>query len=433
MTDWSKSHIVRVGKDTIYPGNPDNDIEQLRQQIEPWLTAVFQSEHLSLLLGSGFTASIAHEAGAEAAGMGKAEFGGLPEEEKLNEYAVQRAKEMGRGAANIEDQISATQSLIVGLKVSGADAKKWEDALDKVLTNFHGLILATEKVLKDKIEEVLVSGGDDNFRPHQLLTSFLLSFASRAASRERLHLFTTNYERLIEQGCDLAGIRLIDRFVGYLSPVFRASRIGVDLHYNPPGMRGEPRYLEGVVNFSKLHGSIDWSYENRVLRRIPIGFGANPGHVDLPKHPSQSVMIYPNSAKDVETAVFPYAELFRDFATALCRPNSAVVLYGYGFGDDHINRVLEDMLTIPSTHLVIISFDDASGRVKAFCDRVRREHQISLLIGPHYGSIRNLTDHYLPKPAIDPITFRMGDLLDRRKKAKTEEAPAPEGVAGVEL
>ena len=52
-----------------------------------------------------------------------------------------------------------------------------------------------------------------------------MSFASRAGTRERLQLFTTNYDRLIEAGADAAGLRLIDRFVGTLAPVFRASRL----------------------------------------------------------------------------------------------------------------------------------------------------------------------------------------------------------------
>lgn len=71
-----------------------------------------------------------------------------------------------------------------------------------------------------------------------MLQSFLLSFASRAASRERLHVFTTNYDRLIERGCDDAGLRIIDRFVGTLRPLFRNTRIELDYHYNPPGIRG---------------------------------------------------------------------------------------------------------------------------------------------------------------------------------------------------
>ncbi len=52
-------------------------------------------------------------------------------------------------------------------------------------------------------------------------------------------------------------------------------------------------------------------------------------------------MIYPNPAKDVETTQYPYAELFRDFAASVCKPNSVVVTYGYGFGDDHVKPSIE--------------------------------------------------------------------------------------------
>ena len=92
------------------------------------------------------------------------------------------------------------------------------------------------------------------------------------------------------------------------------------------------------------------------IRRRGIPFGAAPNHSEIPATPADTAMIYPNPAKDVETTEYPYAELFRDFAAALCRPNTVLVSYGYGFGDDHINRVVTDMLTIPSTHLVIFAY-----------------------------------------------------------------------------
>jgi hypothetical protein len=259
--------------------------------------------------------------------------------------------------------------------------------------------------------------------------SFLLSFASRAASRDRLNLFTTNYDRLIEYGCDLVGLRPVDRFVGGLAPRFRASRLDVDMHYNPPGIRGEPRYLEGVVRLTKLHGSIDWRYENRELHRVALPFGAETDKAELAKQAYESLIVYPNPAKDVETLEYPYAELFRDFSAALCRPNSSLVTYGYGFGDDHINRVIMDMLTIPSTHLVIIAFDDTGNRIESFLGAIGREPQISLLIGKHLGALSNLVDYYLPKPAIDPVTFRQAELLRRRAPTESTEATATEEAA----
>ena len=246
-----------------------------------------------------------------------------------------------------------------------------------------------------------------------------MSPASRSGTRDRLQIFTTNYDRLIEAGAEVAGLHLIDRFVGILAPIFRSSRLNIDMHYNPPGIRGEPRFLEGVSRFTKLHGSVDWVYTDHNIRRIGLPFGAadiqpflnSPGMRDLkPLH----LMIYPNSSKDRETAAYPYVELFRDFAAAICRPNSTLVTYGYSFGDEHINRVIEDMLTIPSTHLVIISYSDPMGRIMKTYEKVGRPAQITLLIGNHLGDLKTLVDHYMPKPAIDKTSFRMTELLQSR-------------------
>ena len=272
------------------------------------------------------------------------------------------------------------------------------------------------------------------------LVSFLMSFASRTGTRDRLHLFTTNYDRLIEAGAETAGMHLLDRFVGTLAPIFRSSRLDLDMHYNPPGIRGEPRYLEGVARFTKLHGSLDWVNRERNILRLGIPFGAEKlepylNNPSTGENSGTQLMIYPNAAKDRETSAYPYVELFRDFAAAACRPNHTLVSYGYSFGDEHINRVIEDMLTIPSTHLVVISYDDPLGRIMKTYERLGRHAQVSLLIGDHLGDFKTLVDHYLPKPAIDRTTFRMAELLKSRwgttqelDKESTESKDKSEGV-----
>ncbi len=228
-----------------------------------------------------------------------------------------------------------------------------------------------------------------------------------------MNIFTTNYDRYIEFGLDEAGILTLDRFIGKLKPIMRFHRVDLDYHYNPPGIRGEPRYVEGVVRYTKLHGSIDWQFENGQIVKNPLPFGAEVDDKYFNK-PYDRVVIYPNSAKAIETSFFPYSELFRDFSTAICRPNSVLVTYGYGFGDSHINRIIKDMLTIPSTHLVIISYDLANNRIQNFIERCN-ESQLTLLIGKELADIHNLTNYYLPKPAIDRITDRQTKILERRK------------------
>ena len=414
-----KAHVYKVGANSdTYDNAPQPElVAKLRSQIEPWLAAVFQAEHLSLLLGSGFTLSVANAARVKSAGMATVRFG-CELEDKVNAHANLTAKTCGRGEANIEDQLRAALDLHQGLRIAGDKlATKWQAAINSALREFLASVLATENNLRG----ALSGDSPESTNARTLLTSFLLSFASRVPSRERLHVFTTNYERLIEYGCDLVGLRMIDRFVGQLQPVFRASRLDVDVHYNPPGIRGEPRYLEGVLKFTKLHGSVDWRFEHGVLNRASIAFGSSKDHPEMPVEPFQTVMVYPNSAKDLETSEYPYAELFRDFSASLCRPNSVLVTYGYGFGDDHINRVIKDMLTIPSTHLVIISYSDTGGRISRFASTVGRSAQISLLIGSHFGDLATLVAHYLPKPAIDLISYRRAEILKNRGQLPPQE------------
>ena len=108
------------------------------------------------------------------------------------------------------------------------------------------------------------------------------------------------------------------------------------MHYNPPGIRGEPRYLEGVARFTKLHGSLDWMESQRVIRRVGVPFGADSIHPYL-NQPGETginamrLMIYPNAAKDRETAFYPYVELFRDLAAAALPslPSQRAILLGW--------------------------------------------------------------------------------------------------------
>lgn len=383
-------------------------IKQARKHIEPWLSAVFQAEHLNLLLGSGFSVAVGKIAKADGADMAISDLGLY--DKRISEHATRTAAAMGRGAPNIEDQIRSTLILIEAFDVMGRpDVKaKLKTALDEKLKGFLRSILAGEAGI-DNADE----GDWTSAMAH--LQSFLLSFASRSSSRERLHVFTTNYDRLVEHGCDLAGLRIIDRFVGALEPMFRSSRVDVDYHYNPPGIRGEPRFMEGVLRLSKLHGSLDWHLDARTRRIIRRGipFGAPAEHPAVPESPTDTVMIYPNASKDVETTAYPYAELFRDFAAALCRPNAALVIYGYGFGDDHVNRILADMLALPSTHVVIFAFS-IDDRVAGFLEKVSRPAQITLLVGSHFASLEQIVEHYLPKPSIDLITVRVAELLKGR-------------------
>ena len=420
--------------------NEDITPDVLRTRIEPWLTSLFQSEHLSLLLGAGLPYAVQEIAkGEKPQGMTPLFFGKY--EDIISSEAEHAAASAKREQGNIEDRFRAASELLRGMEIMALRNTEGQSDRRQQVSEFKGLLIANYRKFAASIllgERNFVSSSresrEDGFG---YLVSFLMSFASRSGTRERLHIFTTNYDRYIEAGADVAGLHLIDRFVGTLAPLFRASRLDIDLHYNPPGIRGEPRYLEGVARFTKLHGSVDWVYRDRHIQRIglPLGAQDTQPYLDAPSLENADaleLMIYPNAAKDRETASYPYVELFRDFAAAICRPNSTLVCYGYSFGDEHINRVIEDMLTIPSAHLVIISYDDRLCRIKEMYERLGRHAQMTLLIGDHLADLKTLVNHYLPKPAIDLTTPRMAELLRTRWNIKRGEDNEDENDRSIE-
>ncbi len=410
--------------------------EKLRPRIEPWLTALFQSEHLALLVGSGLSYAVHKIAtSTDLPGMSPVTFAQFNTE--INIEAKSSALAAGRKDGNIEDQIRVANELLRGLEIISKSTEDLAGKVDELKNNI-------KKALEDfaasilKGENGLITAKSEELeKAFNYLVSFLMSFASRTGTRDRLQIFTTNYDRYIEAGSEVAGLHLLDRFVGSLAPVFRSSRLDIDMHYNPPGIRGEPRYVEGVARFTKLHGSLDWVNTDKNIRRIGVPFGAEsiapylkaPGLTGVE---ALQLMIYPNSAKDRETAAYPYVELFRDFAAAVCRPNNTLICFGYSFGDEHINRIIEDMLTIPSTHLVVISYSDPLGRIMQMYKKMGRHAQITLMIGNHIGDFQTIVDNYLPKPAIDRTTFRMTELLKSRWGADAADTKPHAGAEATE-
>jgi hypothetical protein len=400
--DWSKENIFFLpNEEPKYPVSPNPT--DLRRQIEPWLTAVFQSEHLSLLLGTGLTTGVCNEANVKPNAMQRIDFESFEYKDKISTHADKSADNLERGHANFEDDFRTAMELLNGLLIlEDKKSSALKAIINKKLNEFVQALIANERGVIDspKCKDVI-----------DLLKRFLISFSSRTATRDRLHIFTTNYDRFIEYALDSAGIYILDRFIGKLKPIMRMHKIELDYHYNPPGIRGEPHYVEGVVRYTKLHGSLDWRLEKNEIYKYPLPFGKEPED----SNPYDSYIIYPNAFKGIDTAYFPYSELFRDFSSAVCRPNSVLVTYGYGFGDSHVNRIIYDMLTIPSTHLVIISFDTADGRIEKFASNCNKS-QLTLLIGKHFGNLRVLSENYLPKSAIDRITDRRQKILEKRGK-----------------
>jgi len=101
--------------------------------------------------------------------------------------------------------------------------------------------------------------------------------------------------------------------------------------------------ISNFYNLYKIHGSINWVNKNSVVVEKPIENISD-----------DTVMIYPTPLKDRTTLMTPYSDLMRNMQQSLMKNNSILVTLGYSFSDDHINRIILNMLSVPSFRLVVL-------------------------------------------------------------------------------
>ena len=99
-------------------------LSDLRHGIEPWLTSLVQSEHLSLLTGTGLSTAIEVIAkGSANSAMAKPALN-TDYTDSIEASAKEIAKNNSRGEPNIEDYIRVINELLRGLKILGHDITK---------------------------------------------------------------------------------------------------------------------------------------------------------------------------------------------------------------------------------------------------------------------------------------------------------------------
>lgn len=214
-----------------------------------------------------------------------------------------------------------------------------------------------------------------------------LAFLSKLVARDsilgRTHLFTLNYDTLFEQALELLGIQYFDGFTGRAAARFDPSVYGLDIYYPGEVAEGRVRRIEKFMHFYKLHGSVHWfEQEGEMLARHPnlaqfkLYSTMTPSEkaLSLAKLADQtpSVGILPTANKFAQTLAMPYAHLFRSFQVRLGNPQTFLLVLGYGFGDDHVSRIIETALMNPSLVMLVVEPDPNSPVV----ERVRRYKEL---------------------------------------------------------
>ena len=209
--------------------------------------------------------------------------------------------------------------------------------------------------------------------------AFLAKLVARDSSLGRAHLFTLNYDTLFEQALEMLGIQYFDGFTGRADARFDPTVYGLDVYYPGEVSEGRVRQFDKFLHFYKLHGSIHWQLRDGDLRARHPDLRAFANYHELEVAPKAAILakevkglptvgILPTANKFAQTLAMPFAHLFRAFQSRLAAPQTFLLVLGYGFGDDHITRILEDALMNPSLVMLVVSSNPECGTIT----RVRR-------------------------------------------------------------
>jgi len=254
-----------------------------------------------------------------------------------------------------------------------------------------------------------------------LYRKFYQSVGTRSRGLRPPWVFTTNYDLFNERALDRNAIPYSNGFTGTVERFFNPSvyRLALAEQLDISSKRWSA--VDGFIHLCKLHGSVNW-VENEGTGIFPII------EKNLSDAGNDRVMIYPSPAKQNASFGSPYADMFREFQRQVVQDQSVLVTMGYSFGDEHVNNIIFQGLTIPGFKLVIFLDPDTNETTKKL--KALGDPRIWFLGGEgpstdkpaHYFS--NIVDDLLPTKGEDTVTSSiekaMKDLMSKTIGAPDE-------------
>jgi hypothetical protein len=263
-------------------------------------------------------------------------------------------------------------------------------------------------------------GSLDKFKFHRELLEKIIS--NRQPGQAAPMLFTTNYDLSLEWAAEEIGIQLVNGFSGLHTRTFQPQNF--DLSFRNVNAKGEARFGHYHAYLHKLHGSLSWVQEHESDIKEVSSALAKSRYIDpllngVPIYEKQ-FLIYPGANKYHHTIGFVYGEMFRRFSEFLSKPQTAIFVNGYGFGDYHINRIILGALLNPSLHIVIfypeldsVLVQDATLNEAQKCIKKLKSfslNQITIVGGGSNAYFESFV-RYIPKPVLFPRDTSTKDLV----------------------
>lgn len=256
--------------------------------------------------------------------------------------------------------------------------------------------------------------GDTTVR--DLYERFYKKLVLRDRSLPRPWVFTTNYDHFSELAMDRLGIPYANGFSGVVERRFNPAIFRYALAEQLDVASRKWTAVDAFVYLCKLHGSVTWTEDDH---------GLFPIKEVWPPESTNQMLIYPTPAKQNSSLGSPYADLFREFQSRIVREQSVLITAGYAFGDEHLNNIIYQALTIPTFRLVIFAAPDTDGEIAKL--RALRDPRIWIIGGDgpaegtraHYFDM--IVEHFMPQRPSDRIDDAVRKVLSELAPKRDDE------------
>lgn len=297
--------------------------------------------------------------------------------------------------------------------------------------------LSTLQMNTDKIENI-VKDFKEKYINHHVLNitynlsdeknahnNFLTKLTSRDAKLGRPNIFTLNYDLLFEMAGDSLGIYVNNGFHGLHNRFFNPSNYDVDIFIKSGN---QTQKASNSINLYKLHGSLSWSKAtntespfnlyNIFEKQLEIEKSGKIGYEKI----KDDFIIYPESRKTKNSLDTPYNELFRRFIEVMHQQSAVLFVLGYGFGDDHVNKMITHAFRNPDFHLLVFMYSEDENneyylRLKTLSEQ---DSRISIFVGEELSDFIKFSNNVLPfyDKQQDVINQLKGVIKELSKDAK---------------
>jgi len=331
------------------------------------------------------------------------------------------------GCDDSRRETPSMEILVDALEVTRLEWARVQDARLPGLVEVQAAIyqtLVTGSILLDELWQPGAADTHDKLQLHRALLQKIV--ACREPGQAAPWLFSTNYDLAIEWAAESIELQVINGFLGMHNRRFTPHSF--DLGIRNVQARGEARFGIYNIYLAKLHGSLTWE----VRRDEVIELSAQSAWEKIDRFRrnggSLGLMVVPGAAKYVDTIGFALGELLRRFAEFLARQQACLIVCGYSFGDNHINRLLRSALLNPTLQLFIYlpEFNgiNSDGIPAAAAELIALRNPRVLVVGGGSGAFLEKLVAHLPEPSLYDEDFR------KLRQAIQDDSQPPASRAG---